>query len=373
MVRSARRRWSRALFAAASLTVVALASACASGGNSTSATADTAAAGSFVAPYVGHPAPFPIDTPLKTKSGGKTVAFMDCGTPTCGLYWKLLQPAAADLGIKLVRFNAGVAADSVNTAFNSAIESNIDGAYVTSIPFPLWQRQAARLAAAHIPIATSGVIGTDNSVAVKMQGEKASERQGQVIAAYAVAQSGDKTDAVFYSTPELAFEPIMAKAFLAKMKELCPNCSARTVDIPSAQLATNASATIIADLQAHPKTQTAIMGLAPQSYGLAQALGVAGLKINTYVNFPDPQALQDIKSNKLDAGVALDTGIMGWTMMDSLARLMTGEPVAPGAAADATPTQILTSKDLQNVDVSVGYQAYPDYQQRFQKLWAQAS
>ena len=58
--------------------------------------------------------------------------------------------------------------------------------------------------------------------------------------------------------------------------------------------------------------------------------------------------------------------------MDSLARLMTDHPVAPGATEDAPPQQFVTKAVLTG-DVSRGWVAYPDFMDRFKALWSQAS
>jgi ribose transport system substrate-binding protein len=56
--------------------------------------------------------------------------------------------------------------------------------------------------------------------------------------------------------------------------------------------------------------------------------------------------------------------------MDSLARLTTGQPAAPGAVQDIPPLQFLTAADLPG-DVSKGWTGYPEFAQRFMALWKQ--
>jgi ribose transport system substrate-binding protein len=64
----------------------------------------------------------------------------------------------------------------------------------------------------------------------------------------------------------------------------------------------------------------------------------------------------------------MDLGVLVWTMVDSLARLTTGQQADPGAVADEVPKQFLTAGDLPE-DVSRGWSGYPDFAERFLTLW----
>lgn len=359
---------------AASLTLAACGSGDSSAGDddTTGASADTAAAQAVIAPYTGQPSKFPIDTPLAASPAGKKIAYMDCGTPVCALFFTLAEPAAKALGMELTKIDTGLSADSVNTAFSTAVEGGYDGVFVPAIPPSLWKSGLEKLNEADIPVVTTGVTGGDASKIDVMQvSDTAVERAGQILAAQVVAEHGDDTNVVFYTTPEIAFIPVLEKAFIAEVGKLCPNCEARTADIPAAQLGTQAPATVVNDLQGHPDTTTAVFGTAEQAYGLPQALKTAGLDIDTIANFPDPQTLQSIKDGDLSAGLGLDLPVVAWTLMDSLARLTTGEDPAAGAVADEPPMQILTADDLTG-DVSHGWTGYPDFADRFMALWGPA-
>jgi ribose transport system substrate-binding protein len=70
------------------------ASATASGSGASNVSAATAA----VQQYTGKPTPFPVDQPLKTRPTGKSLAYLQCSTPVCGLFAQLLPPTASLLG-----------------------------------------------------------------------------------------------------------------------------------------------------------------------------------------------------------------------------------------------------------------------------------
>lgn len=365
---------------AAILGLTVVLTACGSGKNSAApsgstaaAAADTAGARALIEPFVGHPSAFPIDTPLAKSAAGKRIAVMDCGTPVCSLFFTLAQPAAAALGMQVTQVKAGLAADSVAAAFNTVVQAKYDGVFVPAIQPSLWQRGLDQLVQAKIPVVTTGIVGGDPAkINASQVSDKAIQLAGKLLAAYVVNDTGDKTNVVFYVTPEIAFNPVLADAFQAEMKTLCPACPSRTAKVPAATMGTSAPSLIVNDLQANPKTTTAVFGEANQAAALPSALKVAGVSVKTLATFPDPQSLQQVKSKQIDAALAVDLPVDAWTLMDSLARLTTGGVVTDGAKADTPPMQFLTAAELPG-DVSHGWTGYPDFAAKFTALWKQAA
>lgn len=370
-------RVSRVIRGAAGLASALLLAACAGDGSATSsasagARADTAAAEALIAPYTGQPSRFPVDTPLVTKPTGKRIAYLDCGTPICGLFYTLAKPPMEALGMSLTSIRSGLAADTVQTAFSTVVQGGYDGVFVPAIPQALWQNGLAQLNQAKIPVVTSGVVGADPAlVPVQQVGTKDTQRSGELLAAKVVAAHGGDTNVVFYFTPELDFTNLMKDAFLTEMTKLCPSCKVRAAKVSVGTFGTTAPNVIVDDLQANPDTKTAVFGIGEQTPGLPAALKVAGLTIESIVNSPDPATLAGIQRGDFSAGLGLDLPVVAWTIADSLARLTTGEAPAAGAVADIPPTQFLTKADLTG-DMSRGWTAYTDFAQRFQKLWAGA-
>jgi ribose transport system substrate-binding protein len=338
-----------------------------------SASADVTAAKALIAPYTGQPSKFPIDTPLTKKPTGKRIAYLDCGTPICGLFYTLAKPATEALGMSLTSIKAGLAADTVQAAFDTVVQDKYDGVFVPAIPQALWKRGLDQLNTAKIPVVTSGVIGADPAmVAVQQVGTKSTQRSGELLAAQVVASHAAQSNVVFYYTPELDFTNLMKDAFVAEMGKLCAGCTVRTTKVSVATFGTTAPNVIVDDLQAHPDTTTAVFGIGEQTPGLPAALKTAGLTIESIVNSPDPANLEGIQKGDFNLGLGLDLPVVAWTVADSLARLTTGQAPAPGAVDDIPPAQFLAAADLK-ADMSRGWTAYPDFAQRFQALWANAT
>ena len=374
-----RRRRRASAGGVACVAALALLSACGgeadSGADPAAAPADVAAAQAAIEPYLGQPTPFPIDTPLTARPTGARVAFMDCGSAICGVFAALAAPAAEELGMEFTAIDAGLTADSVSAAFDTVVQAGYDGVFVPAIQPSLWQRGLDQLEEAGIPVVTAGVVGIDSSrVAMSQVSDSMIDRTATLLASYVVAKQGDDAHVVFYVTPEVAFNPVLEAGFTAEVERLCPRCSVRTTKVPAAALGNQAPTIISDDLQANPDTTAAVFAQSEATGGLPQALRTAGIRddLLTIGVFPDPSTLQLIQTGQIDVGLGFDAPVVAWTAMDSLARLSTGQPVAPGALADTPPQQFLT-KDVLTGDVSRGWAAYPDFRQRFEALWAQAS
>ncbi|GHF22590.1 sugar ABC transporter substrate-binding protein [Pseudolysinimonas yzui] len=334
---------------------------------------DVEAAQAAIQPYLDAPSAFPVTEPLETLPTGKRVALLDCGSPVCGLFAAIAVAPAEALGIELVRIEAGTTADGVAAAFDSVLEGGFDGVFVPALAPSLWERPLAELSAAGIPVVTSGVTGVDTTaVAVAGASEPSTELSGRLMALWAIAQDGADTDVVFYVTPEITFLNLLGEVFTETVTEECPGCSVRVVDIPVATFGSTAPQIVVDDLLAHPNTTAAVFGAGEQAIGLPSALTTADIEVKTLFNAPDPAVLAGIQDGSYTAGFGLDLPVLTWTMVDSLARLMTDQEPAEAATNDELVRQFLTIDNLEG-DVSHGWTGYPDFADRFLALWADAN
>ena len=330
------------------------------------------AARAFIQPYVEHPTAFPVAEPLKTRPTGKKIAVIDCGSPICGLFADLASQPAELLGMKVTRFRSGTSPDGVAAAFDAILASDFDGVFVAALAPSLWDRNLDQLSAAHIPVVATGIIGLDpTKVQVAGAAEHTTTLSGRILANWSVANGKDGANTVFYTTPELSFSQLLADSFVSTMKQICSACSVRVVDLPIASFGNKAPSIVVDDLLAHPETTTAVFAVGEQAIGLAPALKTASLKIRIALNSPDPSVLAKIQDGDYDAGMGVDLPVLTWTLVDSLARSMTGQAPAPGAKADEIVRQLLDARNLKG-DVSEGWTGYPDFAARFKALWANA-
>jgi ribose transport system substrate-binding protein len=347
---------------------------CSSGttADQTPGTADTAQAEKLASIYTGAPSQFPVTSPLQKSAAGKRVAYMDCGTPICALFYSLIEAPAAQLGIKVTRIDAGQAADTVSTAFDTVAAGGYDGVFVPGITPTLWQKGLDELSKAGIPVVTTGMTGGDaTKIALRQMSEVAVTRAADALAGYVVSKHGADVNIVVYETPELNFTTLLAQRFNETLGKLCTGCKSRVVDIPAATLGNTATTIVTDDLQAHPETATALFGVGEQANGLAAALKTAGIQRELISFSPTPDTLQQTLGGDVSAVLGLDLVVISWTTMDSLAKLMTGQQIDTFVHDDNPVMQFLTAKDLPS-DVSQGWTGYPDFAQRFAALWANA-
>lgn len=334
--------------------------------------AAVAAAHTFIQPYVDHPTPFPVTEPLKTRPTGKKIAVIDCGSPICGLFADLAARPAELLGMKVTRFKSGTSPDGVAAAFDAILASDFDGVFVAALAPSLWDRDLDQLAAAHIPVTTTGIIGLDpTKVQVAGAAEPSTTLSGQILANWTVANGKNGANSVFYTTPELSFSQLMADSFVSTMKKICAACVVRVVDLPISSFGSRAPTIVVDDLLAHPETTTAVFAVGEQAIGLVPALKTASIKITVALNSPDPTVLSALQNGDYEVGMGVDLSVLTWTLIDSLARSTTGQAPAQGAKADELVRQLLTAQNLKG-NMNQGWTGYPDYEARFKALWANA-
>jgi ribose transport system substrate-binding protein len=355
--------------------------ACGSGSSSSDATTKSAttssapqanltAAKAAIAPYVGKPSPFPVDVPLKKRlPQGTTLSYLQCAVPVCGLFAQIYPGAAKLIGAKLTVVKASPSAQSLQSSLQTITEKKPSAVLFPAIEPAVVENELAALNTDKIPVSSVGVMqGEKYGIDAQMFGVPTAKLVGGLLADWVVARHGDKTNAVFYATPELSFSKFTQDSFSAEMERVCPACDVRYSTIPVTTIGNTAPARVVSELQRHPKTNIAIFGTAEAATGLPAALKPAGIKIDTLGWGPTPANLQDIKSGGMTAGLALDFPVMAFTQVDAAARLVLGQDLTSGEKKTVPPIQFLEQKDI-TFDPSKGWTGYPDFAQRFARFW----
>ncbi len=327
-----------------------------------------AAAAEAIKPYIGKPSEFPVVEPLEKSPKGKKIAYMDCGTPICSLFWTLLEPAGKTMGVEVSRVKTGSAAATVDSAFSSVVANQPDGVIVTAIDISLWQKHLTKLQDMDIPVATTGVVGVaDKGVEAPQAAEPASGLQGKLLADYVTAELTGKNISL-YKVPELPFTAIVASAFENEIGKVCPDCKVRTVNISVTTIGNSAPSKIVSDLQANPDTEVAVFAIDEAQTGVPAALKTAGIDVETIGNSPGPTNLQYIKDGQETAGLGVDLPVLIWTTLDIVARRIGGQELTGNEAKGIGPLQFLRKEDIK-FDPAKGWTGYPDFGERFGKLW----
>jgi ribose transport system substrate-binding protein len=327
-------------------------------------------ANQHLAPYTGHPSPFPVDEPLVAKPGaGSTIGYLQCSTPICALIGDLAKEATTALGVPLIVVKAGASAQSLQEAMSSLIAQNPAAVLLPAADPVQYREPMQQLQALGVPVVSSGVVNADQFPAIKGQilGASGSRLAGTLLADWTVKRNGAKP-VVFYNIPELSFSPFVLDGFQNEMATLCPACQLRVVELPIATIGNRAPATVVSDLQSHPDTATAVFGSEEAANGLPAAMKVANIKIDTVGLTPDPAVLGYIKNGDITAGLGFDLRTTVWTQVDMAARLLTGQPLSGAEKTDPSVMRMLEQKDV-TFDPSHGFNGYPDVADRYARLW----
>jgi ribose transport system substrate-binding protein len=290
------------------------------------------------------------------------------------LLYELLSPAAKEMGVTLERVKAGTTASAVNAAFETLAQEKPAAVINTAIDPNLWKTALQQLQAEHIPIVSLGTVANPAFHLVEPNGGPSFADEGKAQAAWIVANAKGTPNVAYYSEPELAFSPVKEAAFVSEMKQLCPSCPVRTMNIPIATVNNTAPNAIISDLQAHPGTTVAAFGSSEIMGGLPAALTAAGLSIETVGANGAPATLAYLGHGQETVELAADLPVLAWTAMDAAARLIEHEPLSPAEQnKTALVNQFLTQTDVTPTVLKQGWTGYPDFAQRFGKLWGVSS
>lgn len=343
-----------------------------SGGSTAADAAGQAAARSALAPYTGHPSPFPATEKLaKRPAPGSKFVFMQCSAPVCALFAQLMTAPAQALGVGFQPINSGSSATSTQAAAASALSQKPQAVLIGASNPQLYGDYLHKLAAGGAVVAGGGTVGgTPYGVQEAVGGEHSVGTAGQLLADWVTVNRGPSARVAFFGVPELTFSAGLQAGFADTLKQHCPSCSADYRPLSVTTFGTTAPSQVVSYLQSHPKTDTVVFASMEGATGLAAALRNAHLSPTTLGFAPTPSNLQDISSGGLTAGLALDFNVQVWMQFNLAARLLAGQQTP--ASNLSVDLQFLTKGDLAGRDVSRGWSGYPDVAQRFAALWGKA-
>lgn len=334
--------------------------------------ADLAAAQQELAPYIGHPSPFPATERLsRLPAQGSKFVFLQCGAPVCAIFAQLMPVPAKALGVNFVAVNSGNTATSAQAAAATALSDRPAAVLVGASSPQLYGDYLHKLVSAGSVVAGGGTVGGQPyGVQQAVGGAQSVSHAGELLADWVAVNKGPSANVVFFGTPELTFSAGMQAAFAATLGQRCPGCTASYQQLSIATYGTTAPSQVVSYLQSHPGTNTVVFASMEGATGLAAALKDAHLSPTTLGFAPTTSNLQDIADGGLTAGLALDFNVQVWMQLNLAARLL---------AHQATPEsnlevdmQFLTKSDLAGVNISRGWTGYPDVAQRFAALWGLA-
>jgi ribose transport system substrate-binding protein len=336
-----------------------------SGGNA----AEVTAAQQAIAPYVGHPSPFPATEKLaKLPTPGSKFVFLQCGAPVCAIFAQLMPAPAKALGVKFLTVNSGNTATTSQSGAAAALADKPAAVLVGASDPQLYGNFLHQLISAGSVVAGGGTVGGESyGVQDAVGGSASVAHAGELLADWVTVNKGASANVVFFGTPELTFSAGMQAAFAQTLTQRCPSCKADYQQISIANFGTTAPSQVVSYLEAHPSVNTVVFASMEAATGLAAALKDAHLSPTTLGFAPTASNQQDIADGGLTAGLALDFNVQVWMQLNLAARLIAHQTTAPSNLE--VDMEFLTKSDLQGVNISHGWTGYPDVAQRFAALW----
>jgi ribose transport system substrate-binding protein len=367
----------RALTATVAVTALLGLAAC---GTDATPAADTAKAAASDSPgltaarnalrtYSKRPDRIPVTQPVgKAIPTGKKIDFILCGVQSCNDLADFFTAAADQLGWRVNAIPTQGTPESVQAAYETAVRDKPDAVISSGFPRAVYAKQLAKLKAAGIPVIQSNaddVVG--DGLELLKNGPKEVGVQGEMLASWAVADSGAQANTVYFDLPAYTILKPVKDSFAAKYKELCPSCTLDTVDVPITSIGKDIPDRVVSYVRSHPKVDHIVFSLGLLNVGVPSALKTAGITgKHIAVNVGDAQNYQYIQSGLSDAAVALNSHESMWLQADALARRFTGQSMDVDQKA-VLPLTLIT-KD--NLSMAVGdFPLVKNYQAQFEALW----
>lgn len=368
-------RWTKAFVAVVAASMFATACSSSDGGGSGQA-ADVSGAQAVADQYEAAPAGLVLDTPLsKAPVAGKYVISIETPQPISSAKNDAIQQAADLLGWRYQRIIMGTDAEATGKAIDQAIALKPDAIHMSGTPLSMVAKQIESAKAAGIPVIADSVSGEPipGVISTSLDGDGQVQEWGKMVASQVVAESEGKANVAIFTITDYPILNIFTDAFTAQMKAQCPDCKVELVNQQVADLGTKTPQSVVSTLQRDPNINYAVFSFGDLVLGVDAALRGAGLQdqVTFAGQTPTPDNLKSLKDGDNSVWVGFPVQILGWRVIDMLARQFNGDDLAPADAA-FLPTQLLNAENIDSavIDADTGYWVgVADYQDQFKALW----
>jgi ABC-type sugar transport system substrate-binding protein len=313
----------------------------------------------------------------RAPSKGSTVAWAQCGLPSCSTFTPAFQSAAKALGwnLKIYTYKSG----APGPAIQAAVSNNVNAIVITGEPTALFKPQLAAANAKHIPvISADDITPPDPSKGLVAQFGDASmfANEGTQLAEWTLHNSGGKAHVAYVNIPDYPILNAGYTAVKSSVAKYCPTaCSVDQIPLTVDELASGkAPSTIIAYLQGHPNVNYLDFSFADLLAGVQPALKSAGfaskVKLTGQALGNSPLVVAGLKDGSIAAWIAQPNYYQAWLQMDAAARLAVGAKLTQERTAALLPTWVVDSAATASPLAKLGgWDGPSDYQAKFKALW----
>ena len=324
----------------------------------------------IVAKYSVNPTSIGNITPIgKPIPKGKYIITITNSTDAAVTLNKNILEAGKTLGWKMEAMQAESTLEGQRKTLQQAIAKKPNGIAVSGMETDSYGDLYKQAAAKGIAIICSACMSPAGGGLVDshISGPKMLDLWGQMIAAFAVANTNGTANVQMFG---LSVYPILRRydeSFQKNLARLCPSCKSKFNEIDFANPGQQAGNV----WKANPGTNFLSYDLGDFAIGVPQALFTVGATPGSKPLIggltAGKDAIQNLKNKTENAWTGYSLPIVGYSVVDSFARYFTKTPFAK---ADL-PTQILTQKNIGTAVLTPqgDYQGVKDYKQQFAKVW----
>lgn len=324
-----------------------------------------------------------LTEPVAVPDGLK-VAYVQCSVPVCESIRLGIVEAVDAIGGTLEIFPTQDTADTVQAAFQAAVQSEPGIVLTSGNPREWFEDSLAELNDKNIPVVGWSIPEpyiTDGFAANLITGDDY-YFNGVLMADYVTAKTDGKANVLYLNIPQFPVLGIEGEGFEAEMAEVCPDCKVTSLEFTVDQLiAGEHISAAISEFQKNPDINFLVTGFGDMLLGMPDALAGIDVDVPAISQAGTPANYQLIADGSLQvADVALPTGLLGWRAIDAGLRALAGQD--PGSFDHRPLTEIAGHPDIniagvplailgadQIADPTAAWSGVDGYQDQFKVLW----
>ena len=324
-----------------------------------------------------------ITDPVAAPDGLK-IAYVQCAVPVCEAIHAGIEEAATAIGASLEVFTTQDTADTVQAAFQSAIQSDPDMVLASGNPREWFEDELAQLNDADVPVVVWSVpepYRADGFAANLVTGDDY-WFNGVLMADYVAVHTEGDANVLFLNVPQFPVLGLEQQGFEEQFAEVCPDCKLTELEFTVDQLlAGEHISAAVSELQKDDGINFVVTGFGDMLLGMPDALSGAGFDVPAISQAGTPLNRQLIADGTMQvADVALPTSFLGWRAVDAGLRAIAGQdpgtftqpPYAdfdghPDISISGVPQRVIEADDID--DPTVPWVGVEGYQDAFSALW----
>jgi ribose transport system substrate-binding protein len=310
--------------------------------------------------------------PLSRKpDAGKTIAWLQCSQSSCAVIGDGVAAAGELLGWKVNRFDfSNTDPESVINTVEQAVESDPDAIAISGVPSERYESALASAKEKGIPVIEGAVVdevgGVDGNGIVGLVGGKSAYKAGaEAVSDWVIADSGGDANILVVTADDFPIIKFEADTVEAHVAEACDGCKVTRLNQAVTDIGTNTPNNVVSALQQDPDIDYVYFGFGDLSRGVAPAVSGAGLEAKIVGLAPVNENFQRLMDGEEAAWASWATSLIGWGMVDGLARFFNGDSMEP--ANDKALTFRMYTADSPPADENPVFPV--DYADLYAEMW----